>query len=1572
MADLGTLMMRIGVDVADGVAGITGFARELEGLATSVDRNFAALDKIGDRLTSLGVGLTGALTAPLAAIGLAAGKAAMDFDEASDTIRAKTGAVGADLARMEESFRGVFASVPNSAKDVTDALTTIRIGLGATGEPLEQLSTQMLNLSRLMGESIAPLGASVSHAFNDWSVSISDAGAKLDYLYRVAQSTGVGVTTLTTELKNFGGPLRALGLDFEQSAVMLGTFEKAGVNLQTVMPGLRTAIKTFAGAGLEGADAFKAFIEKVKGLDDAQATLFTKTVVGGRAFVDMFRAIKEGRLDLDDLTAAMKKGGDTINKAAEDTLSFADKLKRFRNELEVALEPLGKVLVGAMENALDGMKPLLDKVHDLAVGFSQLAPSTQTWILALGGAAAAAGPLLMLIGQMASGIAALAPAFGLALVGMVKFVTYLSDLNPAIATVTAGSAALALGIVAAGTALAAIEIKGIASDFHELGNVLTFVEQNTANSRGSLEAWSAAGANAKNEIDPLCISVQKAAGFFDELGSKMSAISWTSLLTPLGAVRQAFADVVTNLKILVGYYPAMDAAQQKLNATMTVGMKATADSAIAAGQLALAHKNLSPTIAANTSLLDALGKKHGETAAQIEAHRKKMEELGAQMTKFENQFHGTENVSLALSMFGDFDAKADEVKAKLEELLVQYQVMAKAIKTTADANAAFDMKWAREAIKDIADLANAFDHFGIVSKLAYDDATKASDTFLATVLNSNKSTIDQKQQAWIKHYQEMIDLDRKAGKTISDQDVLRLDQMKTDFAKAHMDLEQAFDAIGSKSAKSAQDNAEIVTAAYNHIVESYKKGDAEIGDVERARLAKYQADAAAMIAAGKAVPEDWKVQMDKLAQITKDGHKTMINLWGEFTTSVGKTVATGLDNIWTELLTKGKVDLKSALNSLWQDIAKDFVNAFIKPMDKAIGDFIAKSIKSLIGGDGFGGITKSVKELGTEIGKVFGVGADAAKTTTGAAAAPAASAGGSLGEGLGSVTSIVGAVSGVVSAISGVVSNFQFAHMNTALGRIEESTRKTWIVTGEQSDSILQTLHDSRAFLDDIRARVSEIRPALFDPVTVTIDRIVDFLSGTLGPWLRDNTGGGGSGAADTTPTPTDGATDPAVEVMSGVLRSVNQLGEATYLVGGRTAHTIADAVMMSQSDSTSILANGIAAGDYNVAQTSAAGSTAVAQAVIESGGIVADAVNTTTMSVLEVRAKLEDIGSSFDGVMYNTTQEYNDLKATLIGKSIDGTGFAGVSPLNGWTSTSTTPIPRTDTPVAPYWMHAANGSTTNTDVSTSGSHVIVNKGGSWTNAYSDTGTGASAGGGVTGGPVTSVLPQGMTPTATGPSFSDTMKATLDVFAAKLKEQDDAMTARLKSYPGEFAKVIKAIGDDMKALGEIVQDEKRTPAEKEAAQNKFDILNAQYAQMVKYGTPIYSQSVAGNLYGVNSGLAVDRGTQESTLPGVFTGTQTGVRGDYNALQERDAYLRWFTGTSDGQDIPAWAQTLDSTIGSWSDLTTQYVAAQQQAAAGGGTPTVQINISGDNYGTDPSQIASVIFDRIKASSKGLIG
>lgn len=119
-----------------------------------------------------------------------------------------------------------------------------------------------------------------------------------------------------------------------------------------------------------------------------------------------------------------------------------------------------------------------------------------------------------------------------------------------------------------------------------------------------------------------------------------------------------------------------------------------------------------------------------------------------------------------------------------------------------------------------------------------------------------------------------------------------------------------------------------------------------------------------------------------------------------------------------------------------------------------------------------GALTKLASKLldvGGIFGKVFSGGTGMIKSAAGGGTSAAGGASGGIG-GAASVASsgiagIVGAVGSVVSAVSGVIGNFQMAHMNTALGRIEENTRYTKIWTGEQPQSLLWCAQKSTEYL---------------------------------------------------------------------------------------------------------------------------------------------------------------------------------------------------------------------------------------------------------------------------------------------------------------------------------------------------------------------------------------------------------------------------------------------------------------------------------------------------------------------------
>lgn len=133
-------------------------------------------------------------------------------------------------------------------------------------------------------------------------------------------------------------------------------------------------------------------------------------------------------------------------------------------------------------------------------------------------------------------------------------------------------------------------------------------------------------------------------------------------------------------------------------------------------------------------------------------------------------------------------------------------------------------------------------------------------------------------------------------------------------------------------------------------------------------------------------------------------------------------------------------------------------------------------------------LTKKLLSMDGLLGKVFGGGASGPAGTIfsatqgggGGGVGDLGGAAGGMGGGGGSavggaVGGWIGLGAGVVSAVSGVVSNFQFAHMNTALGRIEESTRYLKIYTGEQSQSILWCVQKSTEYLGYVTAGIDTI-----------------------------------------------------------------------------------------------------------------------------------------------------------------------------------------------------------------------------------------------------------------------------------------------------------------------------------------------------------------------------------------------------------------------------------------------------------------------------------------------------------------
>ncbi|MTD43433.1 phage tail tape measure protein [Conexibacter sp. W3-3-2] len=337
---------------------------DLSGLQSQVDQ---ALGPLSGKFEKWGKAAAVGVGAIATAAG-AAGKALYDiggqFDDAYDSLRVTTGKTGKQLDGLEKTFKNVVKTTPTDFGSASDAVGQLNARLGLTGKPLESMSKRFLELSRITETDLNTNIESLTRTFGDWGIATGKQGDAMDKLFRASQKTGVPVAKLGDTLVKYGAPLRQLGFSFEQSAAMIGKFEKEGVNTQLVMGSLRVALGKMAKAGEDPQKTFQRVTGEIKNAGTAgEANAKALELFGARAGPDMAAAIREGRFELGSLTGQIAGGKDTILGAAKDTQDFSEKWQILKNRVLVGLEPLASRVFGAVGTAMDRLPQVVERLR---------------------------------------------------------------------------------------------------------------------------------------------------------------------------------------------------------------------------------------------------------------------------------------------------------------------------------------------------------------------------------------------------------------------------------------------------------------------------------------------------------------------------------------------------------------------------------------------------------------------------------------------------------------------------------------------------------------------------------------------------------------------------------------------------------------------------------------------------------------------------------------------------------------------------------------------------------------------------------------------------------------------------------------------------------------------------------------------------------------------------------------------------------------------------------------------------------------------------------------------------------
>jgi TP901 family phage tail tape measure protein len=409
--------------------------------------------KFGREMQNAGRGLTTGLTLPIVAVGVAAAKMSMGFDESLSRIVGLVGVAEDQVASWRGELLKLGPAVGKAPQELAEAMFFIT-SAGLRGEAaLKALEASAKASAAGLGETEAVADA-ITSALNAYGQETMTAAQATSVLVATVREGKAAAASLAPTIGRVLPIAAELGVSFDQVGASLAAMTRLGLNAEEATTALRatmsTILKPSAGARKALAD-MNIPIEKLrdtlknKGLLD---TLFllrdaleqndievTKIFPNVRALTGVLNltgaAADNARQIFESLAGTTEDDLATAFEAIpEATLAFRSTLATIKAELV----RFGDEILPALVPVMTGIR---DTVARLGTAFAGLSPETKALGLGLVAFAAALGPVLwalgtfvFFVGSLSGTVVAVVAALG---AGAVLLVTQWDKVKAAVA-----------------------------------------------------------------------------------------------------------------------------------------------------------------------------------------------------------------------------------------------------------------------------------------------------------------------------------------------------------------------------------------------------------------------------------------------------------------------------------------------------------------------------------------------------------------------------------------------------------------------------------------------------------------------------------------------------------------------------------------------------------------------------------------------------------------------------------------------------------------------------------------------------------------------------------------------------------------------------------------------------------------------------------------------------------------------------------------------------------------------------------------------------------------------------------
>lgn len=399
----------------------------------------------GQQVADAGDAMTAGVTVPLAAIGTAATKTAIDFESSMSRVSGALNDPSANMEELRQLALDMGADTVFSASEAGAAmeelakggLTAADIKGGALKTTMDLAAAGSLELAEAANVTVQAMGA--------FGLTADETGEAANALAGAAAASSADVSDLTQGLSQVSAQAHSAGWSIQDTTAVLGAFADAGIRGSDAGTSLKTMLQRLAaptdksaammeslginvrdssGNMLDAAGVAGELQAKLSGLDSATRDAAIQTIFGADASRAALVMMNQGTEGIQRYTAA------TNDQTAAQRLADSQMgdTQRSIEEMNGAIETASIQVGGALAPAVTDVA---NAVGGAAESFSEMDEGTQRAVVGFGLVAAAAGPVLSVSGRITKGVGSMVTAYGKAKQGIAVYADALTTTNVA-------------------------------------------------------------------------------------------------------------------------------------------------------------------------------------------------------------------------------------------------------------------------------------------------------------------------------------------------------------------------------------------------------------------------------------------------------------------------------------------------------------------------------------------------------------------------------------------------------------------------------------------------------------------------------------------------------------------------------------------------------------------------------------------------------------------------------------------------------------------------------------------------------------------------------------------------------------------------------------------------------------------------------------------------------------------------------------------------------------------------------------------------------------------------------------